>query len=80
MTVTIDISADMEKKLREEAARHGQDLPAYIQQILASQVAQGVLPARSDVMEMHGIGKATWQGVDVEKYITAERDEWDKAK
>lgn len=34
-------------------------------------------PLRS-VMEFKGIGKETWEGVDVEKYIEEERNSWDR--
>lgn len=29
-------------------------------------------------MELHGIGKGTWAGVDVQQYINEMRDEWDE--
>ena len=28
------------------------------------------------LMELQGLGKSIWQGVDVEKYVERERDSW----
>ncbi len=30
------------------------------------------------VMEFRGVGKETWQSIDVEKYIEEERNSWDR--
>lgn len=30
------------------------------------------------IMELEGLGKEIWEGVDVEKYINDERNSWDK--
>jgi len=29
-------------------------------------------------MEFEGLGKELWQGIDIEKYIEAERNSWDR--
>ncbi len=29
------------------------------------------------IMELKGLGKEVWQGIDVEKYIDEERNSWD---
>jgi hypothetical protein len=34
MTVTIDLTPDEERRLQERAAQHGQDLPAYLHQLI----------------------------------------------
>jgi len=35
-------------------------------------------PAQSrSLLELHGLGKGVWEKVDVEKYISDLRDEWD---
>lgn len=36
-------------------------------------------PRRRNLMELHGLGKEIWQGVDVDAYIDELRDEWDQA-
>ena len=77
MTVTIDIPVEMERKLREEASRRGQELPEYIRGVLANEVAMDVVSGKSSIMQLHGIGKSVWHEVDVAAYIAAERESWD---
>ena len=38
MTVTINLSPDTEKKLRELAARSGKDVPAYLEELVEKEV------------------------------------------
>ncbi len=32
---------------------------------------------KHSIMELKGLGKEVWQGIDVEKYIEEERNSWD---
>ncbi|MCW3056006.1 MAG: hypothetical protein JWN14_5176 [Chthonomonadales bacterium] len=36
-----------------------------------------VLPKRS-IMELHGLGKELWQGIDAQKHVDELRNEWDQ--
>jgi dihydroneopterin aldolase len=39
---------------------------------------QGVMRSKKhSIMELKGLGKEIWEGVDVEKYIDEERNSWD---
>lgn len=31
-----------------------------------------------DIMELHGLGKELWEGIDAQAYVTKLRDEWDR--
>ncbi len=33
---------------------------------------------KHSIMELEGLGKEIWEGIDVEKYIEEERNSWDK--
>jgi hypothetical protein len=35
------------------------------------------LPQR-DIMELHGLGKELWNGVDAQDYVNELRQEWDR--
>jgi len=35
-------------------------------------------PRRRSLMELEGLGKEIWEGVDVEAYVNELRDEWDR--
>lgn len=32
---------------------------------------------RRSLLELEGLGKEAWQGIDTDKYIAEERDSWD---
>ena len=37
-----------------------------------------VRPKKHSIMELKGLGKEIWEGVDVEKYIDEERNSWER--
>src|SRR5215216_6306509 len=52
-------------------------LLAIVAQDLATQPADEVkLPQRS-IMELHGLGKDLWEGIDAQEYVNELRKEWD---
>ncbi len=48
---------------------------------LVSLIAQGVTPAApaspSRLVDLSGLGREAWQGVDAEAYVQALGDDWD---
>ena len=54
----------------EEQLRLLADLAAHLHR-------QGVPRKKHSIMELKGLGKEIWRGVDVEKYIDEERNSWD---
>jgi hypothetical protein len=57
-------------------------LPAEEQQRLMAEyqaVVQSPAPGapRTSIMELQGLGKEIWQGVDVQQYLEEERNSWD---
>ena len=40
-------------------------------------VAGPVPQKRGRLSELEGIGKGTWEGIDIDKFIREERDSWD---
>ena len=61
-------------------------LPIQERLELLALVAQGLLdldsPAserpKHSIMELHGLGKEIWQGIDAQEYVNRLRDEWDR--
>jgi hypothetical protein len=60
--VTLTLTPDTEKKLREKASRLGQTLEAYLQQLAEKAVANGT-PARPTPQRAPGIDQ--WEGTVV---------------
>lgn len=53
----------------EDEARLVEELMADVRQRIESQQDHSI-------MELRGLGKELWQGIDVEKYIEEERSSW----
>ena len=34
-------------------------------------------PPRRNLMELHGLGKEIWEGIDAQNYVNQLREEWD---
>ena len=50
-----------------------------IEELAALIRRQGVMRSKKhSIMELKGLGKEIWEGVDVEKYIDEERNSWEK--
>ncbi len=60
--------------LRARARRERRSIAQEVIHLLAQAVEPG--GARS-IMELQGLGKESWQGVDPVAYVRAERDSWD---
>jgi hypothetical protein len=37
---------------------------------------QVTLPPRRSIMELQGLGKEIWRGMDAQEYVNRERDSW----
>jgi predicted DNA-binding protein len=79
----IELTPEMEQRLRERARRHGVEAKAYVQTVVMRDLSQEENAAASDgerrfnVMDFYGAGRDAWKGVDVQQYINEMRDEWD---
>jgi hypothetical protein len=51
-------------------------LLAILAQGLTDQAADEPQPKRS-ILELHGLGKEIWEGVDAQEYVNSLREEWD---
>jgi hypothetical protein len=66
--------------------RYVKSLPVHERLELLALVAQGLLDQDSPVserpkhsiMELHGLGKEIWQGIDAQEYVNRLRDEWER--
>ena len=74
----IELTPEIEQRLRGKAKRRGQSLPIYVQSILLKdlELREEELPKHS-IMELQGLGKEAWAVVNVQEYINELRSEWD---
>lgn len=52
-------------------------LVALASQDLAQNSTQENEPPKRSIMELHGLGKELWEGIDAQEYVNALRSEWD---
>ena len=72
MTATATQYADILEKISRLSRQQKTDLIAELE----SQVqADGNKGGRS-IMELEGLGKEIWEGIDAQEYVNAERDSW----
>jgi hypothetical protein len=68
--------------IEEVYERHIKPLPAAERLRLVAIIAQDLVsqpvekPKRS-IMELHGLGKEIWEGIDAQEYVNELRKEWD---
>lgn len=76
----IELKHETQQRLNQAAAKRG--LPASelvrvaVENLLAAEEVNE--QPKHSIMELHGIGKGAWAGIDVQQYINEMRDEWDK--
>ena len=65
--------------------RYVSPLPAAERLRLLAMLAQGLVSEAStthhskrNIMELHGLGKEIWEGVDAQSFVDQLRDEWER--
>lgn len=62
------------KKLKERASRQRRSLAQEVTHILSQAVEER---PQLSILELRGLGKELWRGVDGERYVAEERSSWD---
>jgi hypothetical protein len=52
-------------------------LLAMTAQDLAQQPPEPTTKRKRSIMELHGLGKEIWEGIDAQEYVNGLRKEWD---
>ena len=77
MVATLNIKSFPDKlyiKLQKRAKHDRRSLAQEIIHILDSTISE---PPQLSILELQGLGKEIWQGMDAGKYIAEERKAWD---
>jgi plasmid stability protein len=62
------------RKLQARARRDRRSVAQQVTQILSEALDQ---PKELSILELEGLGKEIWAGIDAAEYIRGERDSWD---
>jgi hypothetical protein len=79
MTLTIDLTPEIEAKLREKASGRGQDIGSYLLDIACqdSELAALSNSKKYKATDFAGIGAKYATGQDAQEYVNELRAEWD---
>ncbi len=61
------------EKLKGRARLHHRSVAQEVTAILGDAVRE---PETLSILELRGLGKQLWQGVDADRHVDAERDAW----
>ncbi len=79
----IELTPDMERRLREKAKRQGLETKVYAQRaVLQALQEEASLPPKRSIIELEGLGAELWrdeQGnlIDAQNYVNGLRREWE---
>lgn len=62
------------RKLQARARRDRRSVAQQVTQILSDALEA---PKKRSILELQGLGKEVWAGIDAAEHIRRERDEWD---
>jgi hypothetical protein len=77
MATTDEISRIYEDHVKSLSVEERLELLAMVARDLAQQVARPPSPRKRNIMDLHGLGKEIWQGIDAQEYVNKLRDEWE---
>lgn len=65
----------LHKKLKARAKQEHRSVAQEVIHLLSRELDE---PERLSLLELEGLGKEVWQGIDAAKYIDEERRSWDR--
>ncbi len=69
-----NFSDELYRKLRALAKRHHRSVPQEVAHILTEAVSE---PEPLSILDLKGLGKESWEGIDPERHVEEERASWD---
>jgi hypothetical protein len=77
MATTDEISRIYEDHVKSLSVEECLELLAIVARDLADQVARPAARPKRNIMDLHGLGKEIWEGIDAQEYVNKLRDEWE---
>lgn len=65
----------LHRKLKARAKQEHRSVAQEVIHLLSRELEE---PERLSLLELEGLGKEVWQGIDAAKYIDEERRSWDR--
>jgi hypothetical protein len=77
MATTDQIARIYEDHVKSLSVEERLELLAMVARDLADQVARPAARPKRNIMDLHGLGKEIWEGIDAQEYVSKLRDEWE---
>lgn len=74
---TISVEEIYERHVKPLSAAERLRLLEMTSRDLATESAISAGEPKRSIMELHGLGKEIWEGIDAQKYVNTLRSEWD---
>jgi len=78
MATTTQVTRVYEDHVKPLSVEERLELLALAARDLAEQIIRSPSRPKRSIMELHGLGKDIWQGVDAQDYVNKLRDEWER--
>ena len=76
-SITNRVEKIYKRHIRSLPVHEQQQLLELIERDLATQSALTSSVPKHSIMELHGLGKEIWKGIDAQEYVNKLRKEWD---
>ncbi len=73
------VAAIYERHIKDLSVEELIELLVTIAGRLAERSGSGTAEPKHSILELHGLGKDLWQGIDAQEYVDRLRDEWEKS-
>jgi hypothetical protein len=64
------------QEIRHQIENLTPDEQLHLLEELAALVRHRALPQSRSILELEGLGKEVWQGIEAQSYVDQERDSW----
>ena len=77
MSIVLELDPELEGQVMRLAEQEGLASERYVRRLLEREAAVYQDKTYS-ILELRGMGKEIWEGIDAQEYVNKLRDEWDR--
>ncbi len=71
-----DSHEKLKAALKGKYARHSESIDAFLAALALEESRHGEARRKYSIMDLAGLGKGLWEGVDAQEFVNQERDSW----
>ncbi|MGH2457595.1 MAG: hypothetical protein ACRDIY_01870 [Chloroflexota bacterium] len=78
MPTSTKVARIYETYIKSLPVQERHELLALVARDLVDQGAQAAEQSKHSILELHGLGKEIWEGIDAQEFVNHLRDEWER--